>query len=71
MFCLRLDEGLGVAQRKRRKKFEIFKKYIKKFYSFSLRHPRPLMSVHKKCQPIRSSCVAGYRQQIYKCLVFI
>ena len=27
------------------------------------------MNVHKKCQPIRSSRLAGHRKHIYECLV--
>ena len=29
------------------------------------------MRVHKKCQPIRSSRLAGYRERIYKYLVLL
>ena len=31
--------------------------------------PRPPMCVHKKCQPNRSSRLAGYTQHIYECRV--
>ena len=33
-------------------------------------HPRLSMSVHKKCQPNRSSRLAGYRQHIYTNVLF-
>ena len=41
------------------------------FYLKKIRHPRPPMSVHKKFQPYRSSCLAGYREHIYECLVLL
>ena len=46
-------------------------KIVKKEDFFSLCHPRLPMSVHKKYQPIRFSCLAGYRKKyIYECIIF-
>ena len=51
-----LAEGPGVAVENK-----IWKNF---WFFFSLRHPRPPMSVHKKIQPNRSSGLAGYREHI-------
>ena len=71
-----LAEGPGVARGKI--KFEkkmVGKKILKKKLKFFLAYntPRPSMSVHKKIQPNRSSCLAGYREHvyIYECLVLL
>ena len=53
MFYIILAEGPGVARGKKMLKF-FFKRYF-----FSLRHPRPPMSVPKKFQPNRFSRLAG------------
>ena len=59
---IKLAEDPGVA---RGKNFE-----KKNFDFFSLSHPRPPMSVHKKFQPNQSSRLAGYTQHIYTNVVF-
>ena len=41
-----------------------------KIFFLALNTPRPLMSVHKKNQPIRSSRLPGYRQDIYMNVLF-
>ena len=46
-------------------------KIEKIFRFFSLRHPRLPVSFHKKCQPFRSSRLAGYRLNMYECLVLL
>ena len=47
------------------KKNIFFKNMLKLFLFFSLKHPRPSISVHKKCQPNWSSRLAGYTQHLY------
>ena len=49
------------------------KNFEKKNFGFFLAcfSLRPPMSVHKKCQPNRSSHSAGYKEHIYDCLVLL
>jgi len=52
-------------------KKQSLKKIEKIEYYLAYVTPRLLMSVHKKSQPIRSSLLAGYWENIYECLVLL
>ena len=67
VFYSTLAEGPGVARGK--KNLKCFENFFWIFLAYVT--TRPSLSVHKKCQPNRSSRLASYREHIYECLVLL
>ena len=67
----KLAEMPSVARGIKKLNFD-FKKFEEKKPNLSPPgYPVPMMSAHKKIQPIRSSCLAGFWKHVNECLFII
>ena len=68
-FLFKLTSGPGVARGNKIKNLKYLEEIERFDFYLAYVTPRLRMSVHKKCQPVRSSCLAGYWEHVYECLV--